>query len=120
MTNIQKKLLISFSILLLLLLLLIGYSDMGKPGFDASIWQAQKGSAKRENPRASMIYSLEKNYLNVGMSREKIRKLLGAPDKINDQVDIYDIGVSPYGIDMEMFQLFFDKDKLVKFQISRY
>ena len=116
MINIHWKLLISFS----MFLLLIGCSDMDKSDFDASTWQAQKGSTKKENPRASMIFSLEKNYLNVGVSREKIRKLLGAPDEIIGQVDIYDIGVSPMGVDMETFQLSFDKDKLVMFQVSRY
>ena len=67
-----------------------------------------------------MISALERDHLKVGMNRDDVRVLLGAPDEVTDDIDTYDIGVSPVGIDMEVYQLIYKNEKLIKFQVSRY
>lgn len=107
------------NIFILILLLITGCSNMNESGFDAEIWQSQKGSFKPDNPRGDMIEGLEKYYLKTGMERAKIHNILGEPDTINGQTDIYDIGVSPFGIDLETYQINYSNDKAVKFYVSR-
>jgi len=102
-----------------MLLLAIACSDISESDFDAIEWQSQKGNLEQINPRASMIGALEKYHIRIGMRREQIRKLLGEPDSIVDQIDVYDIGVSPFGVDLETFQETYQEGSVSDFRITR-
>jgi hypothetical protein len=89
-------------------------------GFDADLWKAQYQKNERDNPRIGMVSALEREVLREGMSREAVREMLGLPEQIQGNVDLYDLGVSPYGIDYEQYAITYDQeDKVVEFSIRR-
>ncbi|MBD2068845.1 hypothetical protein H6F93_15155 [Leptolyngbya sp. FACHB-671] len=89
-------------------------------GFDADLWKAQHKKNKRDNPRIVMVPALEREVLREGMSREMVREILGLPEQIQENVDLYDLGISPYGFDYEQYAIVYDREnKLVEFSIRR-
>jgi hypothetical protein len=78
-------------------------------GFDASRWQAQRGSDAIDNPRGGMVSDLMQR-LRPGMTRADVRVLLGAPDGESDARWTYELGASRYGVDYEYFVIEFDAE----------
>lgn len=83
-------------------------------GFDAELWQAQRGSNERRNPRAGMVGDLLREHLRVGMSRAEVLRLLGEPDYRDRLSDVYELGVSPVGVDDEYLVVDYDDTGRVK------
>lgn len=77
-------------------------------GFNAELWQAQRGASARDNPRAGMVVDLQRVHLRAGMSRAEVQRLLGEPDQQQEFSDVYELGVSPVGIDYEYFIVDYD------------
>jgi hypothetical protein len=49
-----------------------------------------------------------------------VQRLLGEPDRRRELSDIYELGVSPYGIDFEYFVIDYDSaGKVTQLRISR-
>ncbi|MBD1867984.1 hypothetical protein H6F95_11865 [Cyanobacteria bacterium FACHB-471] len=89
-------------------------------GFDADLWKAQFRENKRDNPRIRMVPALEREVLRKGMSRETVREILGLPEQVQGNVDLYDLGVSPYGIDYEQYAITYDQEnEVVEFSLRR-
>lgn len=83
--------------------------------FDAALWKAQYKKNKRKNPRISMVSYLEPEVLQKGMDREVVRQILGSPEQIRENADLYDLGASPFGIDYEQYVIEYDRNnKVVK------
>lgn len=120
MINIHRRRKIGLLIVASFLGFIMGCSDMSESDFDAAIWQSQKGSLERDNPRAGMIAALEKYHIRVGMKREQVRDLLGEPDKTLDHADIYDIGASPVGVDLETYRITYSEGMVYEFQVVRH
>lgn len=76
--------------------------------FDASAWQAQRGVAPKQNRRAALLPALQP-LLQAGMSREQVRGLLGEPDRTRPDADIYQMGIAPFGIDIESYLILYDQ-----------
>lgn len=81
--------------------------------FDSEIWLANAGNEEKDNPRAEMISELIDEVLKVGMTRDEVIKLLGPPDSTRDTRELYDIGRSPWGVDLEYLAIDYEDDKLV-------
>lgn len=56
-----------------------------------------------------MVPDLETR-LRPGMSRDEILELLGPPESAGDNLLIYELGVSGYGVDFDHYMLEFDDD----------
>ncbi len=88
--------------------------------FDSALWRSQYKKFKRDNPRIGMVPALEREVLHKGMSREVVREILGRPEQVRENADLYDLGVSPFGVDYEQYVIEYDQEnKVVKFFISR-
>jgi hypothetical protein len=88
--------------------------------FNSQLWIAQYGKNERNNPRSGMVVALERNVLQKGMRRLEVRAILGKPEQIRHNIDVYDLGASPFGVDYEQYFIEYDKeDKVVKFFIQR-
>jgi hypothetical protein len=87
--------------------------------FDSKMWQSQKG-VERNNARTGMLGALERKHLRVGMPRKDVEALLGEPDIREPVRDIYELGVSPVGVDFESYVIEYDRANLVTgFRLSR-
>lgn len=88
--------------------------------FDSALWRAQYKKHQRDNPRIGMVPALEREVLHKGMSREVVREVLGRPEQVRENADLYDLGVSPFGVDYEQYVIEYDQEnKVVQFFISR-
>ena len=100
----------------------VGWNQIGRHGqFESAAWQGERGNYNGDNLRLYMISDLEQNYLKVGMSQRAVEQLLGEPDSIREALSVYDLGVSPYGIDGEFLEIKYDSDgNLVTTQWGQY
>ena len=88
--------------------------------FDSALWKAQYKKYQRDNPRIGMVPDLEREVLHKRMSREVVREILGRPEQVRENADLYDLGVSPFGVDYEQYVIEYDQEnKVVNFFISR-
>ncbi|MFP5270146.1 hypothetical protein [Coleofasciculus sp.] len=88
--------------------------------FDSALWRAQYKKYQRDNPRIGMVPDLEREVLHKRMSREVVREILGRPEQVRENADLYYLGVSPFGLDYEQYVIEYDpENKVVKFFISR-
>lgn len=112
----QMKLFLSVTLCIMLVELLLVFATHKSKNFDAELWRAQWNTDKRDNPRINMIVELEREVLKKGMHRELVREILGSPERIQGNSDLYDLGVSPYGIDYEQLVIQYDQqNKVVNF-----
>lgn len=97
----------------------IGGQMVTAGGFDSQKWKAEKGNETGKNPRVTMVGEAQK-LLRKGMTREEVITLLGEPDgKPNNRFE-YLLGISPFGIDFEVFILEFSAEgKLTNFVVKR-
>lgn len=88
-------------------------------GFDAQAWQSQRGVGARTNTRAAQVPALS-SALRQGMTREEVQRLLGQPDARTQKADIYRMGVAPFGVDQDSYQIIYDQHgKLAAHRLSR-
>jgi hypothetical protein len=74
--------------------------------FDSDTWKAQRGVDAGENRRGTMVDALERA-VRVGMPRDQVVALLGEPDARDAAtgVETYELGVSPVGVDEEVYEM---------------
>lgn len=97
----------------------LGCTAMNDAGFDSDAWKAQRGVGARENTRATLVPALSRS-LRKGMTREEVRQLLGEPDARTEKADIYRMGIAPFGIDQESYQILYDaQGSLTEHRLSR-
>ena len=95
------------------------HATMSATDFDSRAWQAQRGVALKDNTRARLVPAL-RHFLRAGMSRNEVRTLLGEPDRATVNADTYQMGIAPYGIDPESYEIRFDnEDRLVEHRLRR-
>lgn len=87
--------------------------------FDKSVWLENAGNESKNNPRAQMLNPIMEDLLKAGMGREEVHELLGPPDSKTEARDMYDIGRSPWGIDLEYLQINYLGDKVQAFFVAR-
>jgi len=105
---------------LLLLILFLSACTMQTTNFDSSTWKSQRGAAAQDNQRGQMVGALDK-VVRTGMTRAEVIELLGEPDSGNADsgVDIYELGVSDYGIDEEYFEIRYQDGKVASHRWAR-
>ena len=87
--------------------------------FDSTRWKAQRGVGPKENTRASLLPVLTQ-VLQPGMTRAQIHELLGLPEGQSESSDTYHLGIAPYGIDQEFYEIRYDaQNKLVDHRLQR-
>lgn len=87
--------------------------------FDRELWHRYRNNDDRDNPRGSMVRSLQRWYLEPGMTHEQVVELLGEPDMgqiLGDersntpQMYEYNLGMwSGFRIDYDGLQIYFDQ-----------
>lgn len=89
--------------------------------FNSSIWKEQRGAALHENKRLAMLDDLESR-IHPGMSRGEVLDMLGPPDTSDPRthIDTYELGVSPAGIDGEVYRIEYVNDNVVGHRWSRW
>ena len=80
--------------------------------FDQKTWLAHSGDESSSNPRAGMVGKLIDETLTKGMERQQIQTLLGPPDSKMETRDLYSLGRSPWGIDLEHLAIDYVEDRL--------
>lgn len=84
--------------------------------FESSAWKSQRGVELEKNQRIYMLTSMEA-LLRVGMHRDEVIELLGPPDYTTQDggtaTDVYYVGVSPYGIDMEQYNIDYRDGRII-------
>jgi hypothetical protein len=111
--SICVPLILSFSIL-------FSACTMQNKNFDSVTWKAQRGASAQSNQRGTMVEPLQ-NAIRTGMLRDELVELLGEPDSSNAQtnVDIYELGVSPVGIDEEYYEIRYENGKVISHRWAR-
>lgn len=86
---------------------LLMFGGCGPTAFDRARW-ASGGAAANvdnprdwENPRATMIDEAQRAGVSPGAQRAFVHDLLGSPDAMRGNTDIYVLGASPYGVDYD-------------------
>jgi hypothetical protein len=75
-------------------------------GFDAGVWKAQRDEDfDGNNPRAGMVGALQREHLVEGTPREQVHNLLGPPELVQDDTDLYELGRSSTGVDYEQLAI---------------
>lgn len=89
--------------------------------FDAGVWRAQRGSEAlmQRNPRGDMASELMAEHLQQGTARDEVRALLGPPEFVDGDADVYELGRSAYGVDYEQLAITYAGDALVGAQVRR-
>lgn len=105
---------------LLLLTLFLSACTMQTTNFDSSTWKSQRGVAAQNNQRGQMVGALDK-VVHAGMARAEVIEQLGEPDSSNTDtgVDLYELGVSDYGIDEEYFEIRYQDGKVASHRWAR-
>ncbi|MEA5125418.1 hypothetical protein [Xanthomonas floridensis] len=84
--------------------------------FDATVWKSQRGVGLEENKRIYMVGAL-KQAIHVGMRRDDVISLLGPPDytRIGETTsrDVYYLGVSPYAVDTQKYDIEYKDGKVI-------
>lgn len=97
-----------------------GDAVTGAHGFDAQRWAGEKGKYEVANLRAGMVSELRDKHLRVGMPREAVRALLGAPDADGPQRDTWFLGRSTVGPSIETWVVDYGADgRVVHFGLMR-
>lgn len=78
--------------------------------FDQTVWVSYHDSTDPDNPRGNMVSNLQKKYLQLGMSKQEVLRLLGEPDyEESSTVYKYNLGVwSGFRIDYDSLDVHFD------------
>jgi SmpA / OmlA family len=88
------------------------YSDpFAGRSFDREVWHQFHSNDDPDNPRASMVESLQRSYLHPGLTRQQVVQLLGEPD-LDESLNMseYNLGMwSGFRMDYDGLQVYFDK-----------
>lgn len=89
--------------------------------FDAELWRAQHASdaLMGRNPRGDMATELMAEHLPAGISRDEVHALLGAPEFVDGDADVYELGRSAYGVDYEQLAVTYAGDRLLHARVRR-
>ncbi len=93
------------------LALLMGCTMQQTPAFDSQAWQSQRGADPQQNRRGTMVEAVE-GVVRAGMTRAEVVALLGEPDSADPGTDIYELGVSPVGIDEEYYEVGYEDGRV--------
>jgi SmpA / OmlA family len=79
--------------------------------FDRKLWHEFNKIDDPNNPRASMVASLQRRHLKLGMTRDQVVNLLGEPDMAKTpEMYEYNLGMwSGFRMDYDGLQIYFDK-----------
>lgn len=95
---------------------------MNNNDFDKEKWRIEGQKDIELNKRWEQSEELRKT-VKIGMSRPEILTLLGLPDSSTTengiQLDTYFIGIPSYGIDMMMYNMEYQENKLVSLYFTR-
>ena len=95
-------------------------NERSSMGFDATVWKAQRDEDfEGDNPRAGMVGELQRNHLVEGTPRERIHDLLGPPESVRGETDLYELGRSATGVDYEQLAIVYEDDELARTLIKR-
>ncbi len=110
----------SIAVALAATLALAGCAGTAPSRFDSAAWQAQRGAEPQQNRRGAMLPALQQA-LRPGMARDEVIALLGPPDRHDAAAgsDVYELGVSGYGVDEAYYQLDYRDGKLVEHRLQR-
>lgn len=61
-------------------------------GWDRSVWDRGRGVAEQPNPRLDLASSVDEAGVVPGAPRDRVRALLGAPDRPGDTQDVWYLG----------------------------
>lgn len=78
--------------------------------FDSTRWKAQRGSEARANPRLTML----EPPIRMNMSRAAVRALLGEPDRMQSNRDVYILGAAALSIDCSSYVVEYDDNGRVR------
>lgn len=91
--------------------------------FDATEWKSLKvGTADSSCYRGGMVRDIQRNVLRVGLTREEVEQLLGAPDASRDSIHEYVLGMcSGWRIDFDTLDVRFDSTgRLLTTQVTQH
>jgi hypothetical protein len=91
--------------------------------FDRDVWHQFHGKDAPDNPRASMVASLQRSYLHSGLTRDQVVALLGEPDmEKRPEMYEYNLGMwSGFRVDYDGLQVHFDpQGRLIRTQCVQH
>jgi hypothetical protein len=89
-------------------------------GFDAGVWKAQGDDEfDGDNPRAGMVGELQREHLIAGTPRERVRDLLGPPESVGGDTDLYELGRSATGVDYEQLAVVYEDGRVARTLLRR-
>jgi hypothetical protein len=88
--------------------------------FDPDVWKAQRDEDfDGDNPRAGMVGELRREHLVEGTPRERVHDLLGPPESVRGDSDLYELGRSATGVDYEQLAVVYEDGRLAGTLIKR-
>lgn len=89
-------------------------------GFDATVWKAQRDEDfDGDNPRAAMVGELQREHLAEGTARDRVHDLLGPPESVDGDTELYELGRSATGVDYEQLAIVYEDDRIARTLIKR-
>ena len=89
-------------------------------GFDAGLWKAQRDEDfDGDNPRAGMVGELQREHLVEGTLRERVHDLLGPPESVRGDTDLYELGRSATGVDYEQLAIVYEDGRVATTLVKR-
>jgi hypothetical protein len=89
-------------------------------GFDAGLWKAQRDEDfDGDNPRAGMVGQLQREHLVEGTLRERVHDLLGPPESVRGDTDLYELGRSATGVDYEQLAIVYEDGRVATTLVKR-
>jgi hypothetical protein len=88
--------------------------------FDAGVWKAQREEDfDADNPRAGMVGELQREHLVEGTPRDRVRDLLGPPESVRGDSDLYELGRSATGVDYEQLAIVYEDGRVARTLVKR-
>jgi hypothetical protein len=88
--------------------------------FDAGVWKAQREEDfDADNPRAGMVGELQREHLVEGTPRERVHDLLGPPESVRGDSDLYELGRSATGVDYEQLAIVYEHGRVARTLVKR-
>lgn len=98
--------------------LAIGWWTWHDP-FDGEVWRGEADNWNGRNARGDMAGALRER-IAPGTPREALHILLGAPDTAGARRDVYTLGRSRWGVELETLVITYDgQDRMLALTIQR-
>lgn len=105
----------SFTILTFIIIGFLLKGNFSGAEFNSEKWKNFNGNKENEwSLRWDMMNSLRNNYELEGMTKEKVKELLGEPDSQYQNKFNYYLGFAKSGIDVGNLNIFFNENGIVK------